>query len=330
MTPTPAGPALTGVTGVEMVARLIGTEGINDTEHKWGVTGTDLGSMFDKDGKLYIVFGDTFGPEKSDWRCSVMAVTSDRDPRDGLTFDEMLTDRPGHAKELLQRGIGDVTVIPTYGVAIGAQMVLHYMGVKHWGDPGKWDLNEAGLATSADDGQTWVKDTPVKWPAGTNFGQVAFVKHAEYLYLFGIPGGRFGGVKLARVPQEQFLDPAQYAYFSGLSGGEPQWAADETSGVQVVPAPVGELSVMWNAYLQRWIMTYLDDEMNRIVIREAAELWGAWGPALKITSSSDYSGLYGAYLHPWYVENEGETIYFTMSQWGPYAVYLMKAHLERG
>jgi hypothetical protein len=258
-----------------------------------------------------------------------MAVTSDRNPQDGLTFDDMLTDRRGHAKELLPRDSSDVTVIPTNGVAVGSRMILHYMAVKSWGDPGMWDLNESGLAVSEDDGQTWLKDTPVKWPGDSNFGQVAFVKSGAYLYLFGIPGGRFGGASLARVPQEQVLDLSHYEYFAGLADQEPSWAAEASAGTLVVEAPVGELSVMWNEYLQRWIMTYLDDQMNRLVIREAQELWGPWGPALVLVSSQAFPGLYGAYLHPWYVENNGETIYFTMSQWGPYAVFLMKARLER-
>jgi hypothetical protein len=335
----PANLALKGVHDVQQVARLVGEGAINDTQGKWGISGTDLGSMFDKDGKLYLVFGDTFGccipgtggpGDAKDWRNSAMAVTTDRNPQDGLTFDDMLTDEPGHAKQLLPKNPGDVTVIPTNGIAIDNRMILHYMAVKSWGDPGMWTLNESGLATSEDDGQTWVKDTPVKWPGDSNFGQVAFVKDGEYLYLFGIPGGRFGGAKLARVPQDQALDPSSYEYFAGLDGETPNWAAEEQAGAVIVEAPVGELSVMWNGYLQRWIMTYLDDQMNRLVIREAQELWGPWGPALLLVSSQDYPGQYGAYLHPWYVENEGETIYFTMSQWGPYAVFLMKARLERG
>jgi hypothetical protein len=220
-----------------------------------------------------------------------------------------------------------VTVIPTNGVAIGSRMLLHYMDVKRWGDPGKWDLDKSGLAVSDDEGQTWTKDTPVKWSGESNFGQVAFVKDGEHLYLFGIPGGRFGQVRLARVPQAQHLDPARYEYFTGLSGKEPIWAANENSAVQIVEAPVGELSVMWNEYLQRWIMTYLNDEKDRLEIRESRALWGPWQPPLTLVST--YPGLYGAFLHPWYVENRGETIYFSMSLWSTYAVYWMKARLER-
>ena len=87
---------------------------------------------------------------------------------------------------------------------------------------------------------------------------------------------------------------------------------------------------MWNAYLGRWIMTYLDEHQAALVIREAPEPWGPWSPSQPLVSGSAYAGLYAPYMHPWYVENEGEIIYFTMSLWGPYAVYWMRARLMRG
>ena len=111
------------------------------------------------------------------------------------------------------------------------------------------------------------------------------------------------------------------------AAGEPEWDADERAAVLIVPPPVGELSVMWNSYLGRWTMTYLDESRASIVIREASQLWGPWSLALPLASGAAYPGLYGAYMHPWLVENEGEVIYFAMSQWGPYSVFLMRAHL---
>lgn len=346
LTPTPYVPpelpeadrALKAVTGVEQVACLAGKDSINETGEKWGVYGTDLGSMFDKGEKLYMVFGDTFGccppgtggpGGAGDWRYNVMAVTGDRDPQDGLTFDAMITDRPNHAKQLISKEFTDTTVIPTYGVAVGERMFLHYMGVKVWGDPGKWTLSSSGLAYSDDDGKTWHKDSGVSWDSGSNFGQAAFVKEGSDLYLFGIPGGRFGGVCLARVPQAEVLNQQAYRYYAGQPGGEPVWSAEEKDALLIVPGPVGELSVIWNAYLERWIMTYLDETRAALVIREAREMWGPWSPPVTLVSGSKYPALYGAYMHPWYVENDGETIYFAMSQWGPYSVFWMKASLVK-
>src|SRR6478752_9303415 len=145
---------------LEMVAILTGydPDATNHTGKEYGVDGTDLGSSFLYDNKIYIVFGDTFGDAKSDWRSNVMAISSDNDPADGVTFDRMIVDTPGHAKELLPAKHvegEEVTVIPTYGVAVGDRLFLHYMSVAHWGAPGHWDLGAAGFAYSDDGGENW-------------------------------------------------------------------------------------------------------------------------------------------------------------------------------
>src|SRR5690348_4624790 len=64
---------------LEMVAILTGydPDATNQTSKEYGVDGTDLGSSFLYDDKTYIVFGDTFGDAKSDWRSNVMAISSD-------------------------------------------------------------------------------------------------------------------------------------------------------------------------------------------------------------------------------------------------------------
>lgn len=124
-----------------------------------------------------MVFGDTFGERWGvDWRSNAMARMGDLDPSDGLRFDGMVTDREGHAKELLaSRKVPEVefTVIPTNGVAVGNRMFLHYMSVRSWGPPGQWIVGHSGLAFSDDQGRTWVKDPNVIWPEGSNFAQVA-------------------------------------------------------------------------------------------------------------------------------------------------------------
>src|SRR5689334_17322012 len=146
---------LQGIKGVKQVARLIGAESINKTD-RYGVAGADLGSMFNMGDKTYFVFGDTFGvraPGMSggggeDWRSNVMAVTGDDDPSDGITFERFIADGANHANELIpsaqQDGV-EITRIPTLGVAAGSAMYLYFMSVRHWGDPGKWDANYAGV-----------------------------------------------------------------------------------------------------------------------------------------------------------------------------------------
>ncbi len=295
----------------------------NQTGKLYGVDGTDLGSSFLFKDQLCIVFGDTFGPSKSDWRSNVLAISSDDDPADGIVFDRMIEDRPGHAKELLPAKHvegEEVTVIPTYGVAVGERMFLHYMSVSHWGAPGHWDLDHAGWAYLDDAGETWVKDPAAVFPGDTNWGQVAIELHEGYLYLFGIPGGRYGDLKLARVSPANLLKIETYDYWNGTS-----WVADATSAAVIVTGPIGELSVRWNSHYKRWLMMYLIDDQGLIVLRTAEDLTGPWDDARIAVRSGDYPALYAPFMYPKW--NDGPDVYFNMSLFGPYNVFLMKTSI---
>jgi hypothetical protein len=46
-----------------------------------------------------------------------------------------------------------------------------------------------------------------------------------------------------------------------------------------------------------------------------------------LASLDTYPAAYGAYLHPWLTERNGEIIYFTMSRWFDYNVFLMRARV---
>lgn len=326
--------ALQGVADLRKIVPLAGLNSLNQTDTRWNVAGTDLGHMFHMGDTLYMVFGDTFGQgfvpppgagPAPDWRSNVMAVITDREPVDGLTFDRMIVSSPGNAKELIspRRDEGEYTIIPTNGIAVTPRMFLHYMSVREWGTAGKWTLTHSGLASSDDGGQNWSR-LPWSWPGDSNFGQVAFVRDGSLVYLFGIPGGRFGPVKLARVSELLMTNKDAYRYYAGSSLG---WVEDPAQAVEVVPAPVGELSVMWNNYLQRWIMTYIHNA--NIVIREAPALTGPWSAPMVLVPASQYPGLYAPYMHPWLVERDGEILYFTMSEWRYYHVALMRVRLIR-
>jgi Domain of unknown function (DUF4185) len=311
------------------IAQLTGPGSINNTDQRWFVYGTDLGSMFEHRGRLYMLFGDSFGPPGKppefgeDWRSNLLGFGHDRDPRDGLTLDGMITDRPGHAKELVDQPAvpgEEVTVIPTYGVSDGRRMYLHYMAVREWGPPGEWWLNRSGLAYSDDDGQTWTVSDMV-WPGDSNFGQVAFVERGRHVYLFGIPGGRFGGVALARVDKHALLDASAYEYWNG-SG----WGPDQAAAATIVPAPVGELSVQWSTHYKKWLMMYLNDQTDQVVLRTADEMTGPWSDEKTVVTAAEVPSVYAPYIPPRF--NHGKDIYFALSRFNLYDVFWWHTSLE--
>jgi hypothetical protein len=337
---------LEGVERLTEVAQLTGPGSINDTEAV-AVAGTDLGSMANLGDRTYFFFGDTFGERDPEsiggqggiWRSNVSAYTTDVDPSDGITFDGWAPlDDVGWAAALVEgdhaanTGGGEVTKIPTAGFAVGDALYIQYMSVSFWGEPGAWDANFAALAKSIDRGRTWTPVEGVQWPGDSNFVQLAAAQvydaGTEYLYLWGIPSGRFGGVQLMRVKAtaDAVEDLRAYSYFAGVDGaGAPRWSDRPSDAETIVEPTVGELSVMWSEYLGRWVMTYSD--AGNAYIREGITPWGPWGEPIEMVSAAEYPGLYSPYLNPRYVAEGGRRLYFTLSLWGPYNVFWFSVDL---
>ena len=334
---------LTGVSGVEQVGQITGAGGPGDTT-QYAANFMDLGSMFEADGKVWFVFGDSFGERDASmtggggsfWRSNLLGYTEDSDPSDGITLDGMILDDSGSAMELLPSKKVDgeeMTVIPTHGFEANGAMYLHWMSVRHWGVPGEWEVNDAGLAKSTDQGQSWtVLDGP-RWGGESGFVQISpfhvDVDGVDTLYVWGITHGRFSGVSLATVPAAEVEDAGAWRYFTGTDAdGDPQWSADVDAAALVLDDTVGELSVVWNDYLGRWIMTYLA-EGRGIVIREGLTPWGPWGDAFTLVGGDEVAGPYAPYMLQKYTGEGGRVIYFALSIWDPYNVFWYRAELSK-
>jgi hypothetical protein len=326
---------MVSVTETTLVARVTGAGSVSRTDERFGIDATDLGILWDGgDGRAYVLFGDTYGagwggdgagPSDADWRCNVLAFSTDRDLADGLALDSVIARPDGTATQVIPSGGGrEVTVIPTAGIAVEGRQYVHYMSVREWGPPGQWRTNYAGIAVSADGGRTWDKPRSARWPSRfwrqDRFQLGAFAREGDHVYLFGTPSGRFGDAYLARVAPADLLDAGAYEYWAGDS-----WKPRQSCAVPVIGGPVGELSVGYNAHLGRWLAVHLDERRAAIVLRTAQRLTGPWSDGEVLVSGRDYPALYGGYLHPWSLD--GKDIYFLMSQWGPYNVFLMKATL---
>lgn len=322
---------------VEVVGQVTGPGAPNHTDTRWAVHGTDLGVLWDDGaGGVLCAFGDTYGegwrppgagPSGADWRVNVMARSTCRDLSAGLVIDEMVQDRPGHAGELLPRSWWrrEHTVIPTAGIAVHGRQYLHYMSVRRWHGPGRWRTNHAGIAVSDDGGRTWVRDRSmrVRNILGARPMQMGgFARADGWIYFFHTGNGRHGPIHLARVEPEQVGDPRRYAHWTGDG-----WSTRIRDSAAIVPAPAGELSAGLHRGLGRWLLVHLDDPGGRIVLRSAERPTGPWTDGQTLLSGADHPGLYGGYLHPWRMD--GDEVYLTMSRWDPYAVYLVRARLER-
>jgi Domain of unknown function (DUF4185) len=329
------------------VAALTGTQSINETEARYQVRGTDLGIMWtDERGQILVAFGDTFGtgwngfnsgpadPATIDWRSNTLARSNDHNPANGMSFD-FVTDRPGHAKELLpslkQDGV-EQTKIPTGGVNVGGRDYLAYMSVRKFTQPAHWITNYSGVAYSDDGGQTW-KDAPTALRLNTpalddKFQMIAYAHRDGFVYAFGTPNGRFGDGYVARVPEQQLLNTSAYEYWSGKS-----WQRGSSAiAAPIVAGPVGELSVRYDPTLKSWEMMTIttwetgtvEKVRGAIVLRLAPQPTGPWGAPITVATYKEYPTLYGGFLHP---DSKGLEVYFTMTQYDRYNVSLMHTKL---
>jgi D-arabinan endo alpha-(1,5)-arabinofuranosidase len=325
---------------VSRVAVVTGPGSTNDTEARYEVKGTDLGIMWtDERGQILVAFGDTFGagwagpgsaakdPVAIDWRSNTLARSGDRNPADGMVVDGFITDRPGHAKELLsslKRDGVEVSKLPTGGVNVGGRNYLAYMSVRSFGRPGQWITNYGGVAYSDDSGQTWVEAPSAYRPntpgSDEKFQMIAFARRDGFVYAFGTPNGRLGDAYVARVPEQRLLDTPTYEYWTGTA-----WLQGSSAvAAPIVHGPVGELSVRYDQTLTSWEMMTMDQSRGAIVVRLAPQPSGPWGAPIPVATSRDYPTLYGGFLNP---DSKGSDIYFTMTQYDRYNVALMRATL---
>ena len=141
--------------------------------------------------------------------------------------------------------------------------------------------------------------------------------------MIGTETGRDSKAYLARFKEMDIEKKENYEYWNSHAG---EWMrGDEQLATVLIDDKVGELSFLYNETLQKWIVAYFNGDRYNITMRTAEQVTGPWSEPYELASGKDYPQLYGSYFHPLSVK--GETLYFTMSMWMPYNVFLMKVQL---
>lgn len=329
---------------VEKVAALTGPNAPSDMVTP-DVCGTDIGTMAELDGRIFFAFGDTFGHSGTacprfgpNWRSNVLAHSRDLDAADGIAIDGWLSSLDGKAIAVTEGAHqpaftgtdGEQTRIPTAMVAVGDRLHLHYMSVHGFAARGgEWSCNFSRFLHSDDGGQTWREAEANLGGPDSRFNMLALSnaagpgnEDAAFVYAIGTACGRFGAAYAARVPAESLLDPAAWEYFDGHA-----WSPSQDKAVAVIPPIAGEGSLVFNAGLGKWMYTTLNQDAEAIQLHFADRPWGPWGDTLDLVSGREYAQIYGAYLTPSLISEDGRSFYFVMSQFGPYNAYVMRAQL---
>ena len=342
----------------------------NLTWTRYKLAGTDLGVSFKHKDKTYLLFGDTVGLRGGD----AIAYTNDTTPEDGidLTFlHDNLAYEPVKVPGISQGAFE----VPMEGVSVGGRMYIYHttdaVAVSDmFAEGAEPKMGRSIVAASDDDGQTfsYLYDFSTK-----NFINVSVVEMdkadlsaalgtGKALVIFGSGPYRRSNVFLAVQPSDQIGSHSSIRYFAGVDGsGRPILSANEEDAQPLFNQPVvGELSVSYNRFIDKWILLYNSfmPTSRGINMRTADVPWGPWSepqiifqpwndngychfmhagfPHEKCDEVSDpgrdkeWGGEYGPYQFDNLAigSSSSTTIYFTMSTWNPYTVVLMKAILQ--
>jgi len=323
---------------------------LSRTKSRAGVIGTDLGSSFEHNGKLVFLFGDTQGkPGARD----ALAWTRSRDPEQIEL--EFLCGRDGTWLPLEVPGIGQGAFeVPSCGVSVGGAMYVVFT-TDH---TARKTMGRSVLAESHNEGRTFRQ---VYELSRDKFINVALWKSEPWLYLFGSGDYRRSSVSLARVELDRIGQRDAFRYFRGVAAdGNPQWSVTEQEAAVLFRHDVvGELSVAFCPWVDRYVMLYNSSVPRGIAMRSARQPWGPWseleivfqpwrdrgyGHFMHVANRSrpdadqlhdpgragESGGEYGPYLMARYTTGDanGCRIYYTMSTWNPYQVVVMRSDLR--
>ena len=342
---------------VREVGKVTGDNAFTNTTERFGVGATDLGfSYYDSDlGRLVTIFGDTFSSlEGNDWRSNVALYTTQTDYSTGIAFEGALTANgaaengqavqltPNSSRAPLMTGEAEITpktstCIPTGAVMVGSTTYLYYMEIdeNNFLDSGEWGVYCCRVLKSEDHGESWTQVEGLAWQARTedgdegaapNFAQIYPLNAGDgYVYIYGIPGGRSGGVKLGRVAEDQIENFEAYEYFTGLDDdGSAKWRSGSSGlayikqrdSAYIIDMPCGEMCVTYNEYLGKYLALYQNG--SSLVYRTADTPWGVFSkPETILKTATDVYLGYGAFTCRQMSDNGGQRIWILVSEWWP-------------
>ena len=221
---------------------------VSRTEKRFGIGGTDLGSSFEHEGKLFFLFGDTVSRGGGG---DAIATTAAQSGEAGVRLD-FVTGADGKWLKVRPPGIDMGAVeVPLAGVSVGGEIYL--MVKTNHTARASTDISKLVRFDERARRFEVLRDVS-RLPAG-HFVHVS-LRH-ETAPIAGLPGPgpsvlmwgagtyRKSNPYFAVTPAETWATGDGTRYFAGLdAAGEPTWAADESSAAPLFEQPeIGDLSV---------------------------------------------------------------------------------------
>lgn len=284
----------------------------NRTETRFGVVGTDLGSSFEHDGRLWFLFGDTWpDAELGD----SVAWTTDRTPEPGVGLEfvsagsRFVCPRVAtpDGRSLSTRAFE----VPLAGFSARGRMYV-VRTTEHYREAGREVMGRSILTRAVNGDPTnlvCLYDLSIVRHGGkfinvscvaVQDGLAGLPFDGPALLVWGSGRYRASDAYFAGVPLGAVEDRGRWRFWSGREGrsARPVWSEDEGDAVALFAHPqIGELSASWNAPLGVWLLLYNAGSPRGITARVAEHPWGPWSEAVVVFDPGRPGTGYGEFMH---------------------------------
>jgi hypothetical protein len=348
----------------------------NQTQSRSKIRGTDLGSSFEHQGRTFFLFGDTFRPDVPGMETDFDAIawTDDASPRvannpfaDGLTLN--FYPGPPIVPGMDQGAFN----VPLEGFSDGEDMFV-FFSTGHQDVSNKALMGFSVLTRCVDtravdhleftplqpifSGDKFINVSVVQGKLdGPEADVLGFRPDTDVLWIWGSGRYRSSDIYLAALELEGVQrNPLDLRFFAGNGA----WSNREDDAIPLFcSGSVGELSVRWNPFLERYLCFFNSANPRGILMHSAPKPYGPWSrrPVMVFDAWPDkgyshfmhappapgkppfdhnqddmgrdrdaWGGEYGPYQIARYATRDGDGthIFFTMSTWNPYQVMLMR------
>lgn len=293
---------------------------LSRTEERFGIIGTDLGSSFEHEGKLFFLFGDTIARGGTG---DAIATTAAQSGEAGVRLD-FVVGADGKWLKVRPPGVSmDTNEVPLAGLSVGGRVYLMVRTNRTAGMSSGSDISKLVRFDEQARRFEVLRDVS-RLPAG-RFLQVS-LHHATTpvaglpsqgpaVLMWGTGAYRQSDPYLAVIPAHTYATGEGTRYFASLdAAGEPTWAADESRAAPLFEQPViGALSVSFVPQVGLWLMLY--------------DAWPGRGTRGAGRSRQDAGVQLRTSTTPWgpWVDGDRLKLYYTLSTWNPYVVLLMRS-----
>ena len=163
-----------------------------------------------------------------------------------------------------------------------------------------------------------------------------------YIYLFGECGYRKRGIKLARVLKENIEKFDEYEYMIDTDENQkPIWKKGKEGlylqrrnvNSYLIPNPSGELSVVYNKYLNKWLLFKMSEDAHQVLCYKSDNVYGPYDRPVEVINNADArlpnSIIYAPLTHEKLFEEDGKIMNLLLSLWLPnYNPIVLRIYLK--